>query len=73
MDLNNDGKPDWWGEGYAGLYQKPYQLSCWNKNDPNFAYLSGAQAFPFCELAPARIGADQVIDVTAPDPSASSR
>ena len=35
MDLGNDGKPDWWGEGIAGVCLKPWQFSCWNANDPN--------------------------------------
>lgn len=69
MDLHNDGKPDWWGEGYAGVCQKPYQFSCWNRNDPNFAYLSGAKQIPFRELAQARIAADQVIDGKVLDPT----
>lgn len=29
------GKPNWWGEGIAGVCQKPYQFSCWNPDDPN--------------------------------------
>ena len=33
-DLGNDGKPDWWGEGYVGVCKAPWQFSCWNKNDP---------------------------------------
>jgi spore germination cell wall hydrolase CwlJ-like protein len=66
----NDGKTkSWWGEGYAGVCLKPYQFSCWNKNDPNFAYLSGAKAIPFRELAQARIAADQVIDGKVSDPT----
>jgi spore germination cell wall hydrolase CwlJ-like protein len=66
----DDGKDkSWWGEGYAGVCQKPYQFSCWNKNDPNFPYLSGAKAIPFRELAQARIAADQVIDGRVPDPT----
>jgi spore germination cell wall hydrolase CwlJ-like protein len=66
----NDGKDkSWWGEGYAGVCQKPYQFSCWNKNDPNYAYLSGAKPIPFRELAQARIAADQVIDGKVPDPT----
>ena len=65
-----DGKDkSWWGEGYAGVCQKPYQFSCWNKNDPNFGYLSGAKPIPFRELAQARIAADHVIAGTAPDPT----
>jgi spore germination cell wall hydrolase CwlJ-like protein len=66
----NDGKDkSWWGEGYAGVCQKPYQFSCWNRNDPNFAFLSGAKPIPFRELAQARIAADQVIDGKVPDPT----
>ena len=66
----NDGKEkSWWGEGYAGVCQKPYQFSCWNKNDSNFAFLSGARQIPFRELAQARIAADQVIDGKVPDPT----
>ena len=65
-----DGKDkSWWGEGYAGVCQKPYQFSCWNRNDPNFAYLSGSKAIPFRELAQTRIAADQVIDGKVPDPT----
>jgi N-acetylmuramoyl-L-alanine amidase len=64
----SDGKArSWWGEDYAGVFQAKYQFSCWNKNDPNFAYLSGAKPIPFRELAQARIAADQVIDGKVPD------
>lgn len=69
VDLHNDGKPDWWGEGYTSVCLKPWQFSCWNKNDPNYAYLSGAKAIPFRELAQARIAADLVIDGKQPDPT----
>ncbi|WP_439878845.1 cell wall hydrolase [Pseudomonas prosekii] len=66
----NDGKTNsWWGEGYAGVCLAPYQFSCWNKTDPNFAYLSSANKIPFRELAKARIAADQVIDGKVPDPT----
>jgi N-acetylmuramoyl-L-alanine amidase len=65
-----DGKAkSWWGEGYAGVCQKPYQFSCWNKNDPNYAYLSGGKPIPFREFAQAQIAADQVIDGKVPDPT----
>ena len=69
IDLNNDGKPDWWGEGYAGVCQHAWQFSCWNKNDPNYPFLSGAKPIPFRELAQARIAADQVVDGKQPDPT----
>jgi len=68
-DLHNDGKPDWWGEGYTGVCLAPWQFSCWNKNDPNYPYLSGAKPIPFRELAQARIAADLVIDGKQPDPT----
>ena len=65
-----DGKDkSGWGEGYASVCQKPYQFSCWNKSDPNFASLSGAKQIPFRELAQIRIAADQVIDGKVPDPT----
>ncbi|WP_322616998.1 cell wall hydrolase [Pseudomonas sp. BIC9C] len=66
----NDGKTkSWWGEGYAGVCQKPYQFSCWNRNDPNFAYLSGAKQIPFREFAQAQIAADQVMAGKVSDPT----
>ena len=67
--VNDGNTKSWWGEGYAGVCQKPYQFSCWNKNDPNYAYLSGAKQIPFLELAQARIAADRVIDGKVPDPT----
>ncbi len=66
----DDGKAkSWWGEGYAGVCLAPSQFSCWNKGDPNYPFLSGAQSIPFRELAQARIAADQVIDGKQPDPT----
>jgi hypothetical protein len=34
-DLGNDGKPDWWGEGYRGVCLKKWQFSCWWETSPN--------------------------------------
>jgi N-acetylmuramoyl-L-alanine amidase len=66
----NDGKTrSWWGEGYTGVCQKPYQFSFWNKNDPNFVYLSGAKPIPFREFAQAQIAADQVLAGKVSDPT----
>ena len=44
LDLHGDGKPDWWGEGVAGVCQKPWQFSCWNANDPNRSKLLAVTA-----------------------------
>ncbi len=29
----------WWGNDIIGVCQKPYQFSCWNKNDPSYKRL----------------------------------
>jgi spore germination cell wall hydrolase CwlJ-like protein len=66
----NDGKDkSWWGEGYAGVCQAPYQFSCWNKNDPNYPYLSGAKPIPAAEFAKCKAAAIAVIDGTMADPT----
>ena len=66
----NDGKVrSWWGEGYAGVCQKPYQFSCWNSNDPNYPYLSGAKQIPVAEFAKCQLAAQQVIEGAKPDPT----
>lgn len=65
-----DGKDkSWWGEGYAGVCQKAWQFSCWNKTDPNYQFLIGLKLIPFRELAQARGAVDQVIDGKVPDPT----
>ena len=65
-----DGKAkSWWGEGYAGVCLKPWQFSCWNKNDPNYAYLSGAKPIPAAQYAQALKAADQVMAGSVPDPT----
>jgi spore germination cell wall hydrolase CwlJ-like protein len=66
----NDGKlKSWWGEGYAGVCLAKKQFSCWNPNDANFPFLSGAKQIPAREFARARIAADQVIEGKVPDPT----
>lgn len=66
----DDGKDkSWWGEGYVGVCQKPYQFSCLNRNDPNYQFLSGARQIPFRELAQCRIAAEPVIDGKVQDPT----
>lgn len=57
LDLHNDGKPDWWGEGVIEVCLKPWQFSCWNAADPNRSRIiladRGHAAFDQC-LAVAR-------------------
>jgi N-acetylmuramoyl-L-alanine amidase len=38
-DLRDDGRPDWWGEGYDGVCLARAQFSCWNATDPNYRKL----------------------------------
>lgn len=35
LDLYNDTKPDWWGEGYDGVCLRHWQFSCWWEDSPN--------------------------------------
>jgi spore germination cell wall hydrolase CwlJ-like protein len=66
----NDGKDkSWWGEGYTGVCQAPYQFSCWNKNDPNYPYLSGATPIPKGQINRATEAANAVIDGLVKDPT----
>jgi spore germination cell wall hydrolase CwlJ-like protein len=66
----DDGRAkSWWGEGYAGVCQQAYQFSCWNKNDPNFAYLSGAKPIPPGEYKRALSVALAVMAGVVPDPT----
>jgi spore germination cell wall hydrolase CwlJ-like protein len=34
----------WWGNGIIGVCQKPYQFSCWNRNDPSYQRLINVSA-----------------------------
>jgi spore germination cell wall hydrolase CwlJ-like protein len=66
----DDGKAkSWWGEGYVGVCQKPWQFSCWNSNDPNFPFLSGAKPIPKGEFAMCQLAAQQVIEGVKSDPT----
>lgn len=65
-----DGKSNsWWGEGYAGVCQKAWQFSCWNKSDPNSAYLRGEKAIPFAQFDMAKEAAKAVLETLIPDPT----
>lgn len=63
------GKPNWWGEGYKGVCQAKYQFSCWNANDPNYPYLSGAKPIPKSQLEALKAVARDVMTDKVPDPT----
>jgi spore germination cell wall hydrolase CwlJ-like protein len=69
IDLFNDGKEDWWGEGYVSVCKKPWQYSCWNKNDPNYPYLIGQKVIPPIQYELAKRAAVAVIEGTSADPT----
>ena len=69
MDLHSDGKPDWWGEGYDGVCRAPWQFSCWNRKDPNSAYLRGDKVIQAAQLQRCREVAMAVIAGSEPDPT----
>ena len=69
MDLNKDGKADWWGEGYVGVCQKAWQFSCWNRSDPNSAYLRGEKTIPVAQYDLAKKAAEAVIEGLLKDPT----
>jgi N-acetylmuramoyl-L-alanine amidase len=67
-DLNDDGKPDWWGEGIAGVCLRPWQFSCWNSNDPNHKVIVdagwGTPGFDVCLKVAAGVLGDLLADPT---------
>lgn len=69
MDLHNDGKPDWWGEGYQGVCLAPWQFSCWNKTDANYPYLVGQKLIPAAQFMQCREAAVAVIEGREADPT----
>ena len=68
MDLHNDGKPDWWGEGYRGVCTCKWQYSSWNANDPNSPYLRGDKPIPPAEYLACQDAARMVLEGD-PDPT----
>lgn len=66
LDINNDGKPDWWGEGIQGVCLKPMQFSCWNEGDPVHKRMMAARTF---ELRDCLLAAYGVLIGEEPDPT----
>nr|WP_134600891.1 cell wall hydrolase [Pseudomonas aeruginosa] len=66
---NRAAQPGWWGRAIPTVCQKPYQFSCWNRDDPNFPYLSGAKQIPAAQYLQAREAALVVLAGKQPDPT----
>ena len=44
LKVAREKKRFWWGNSVIQICQKPFQFSCWNKNDPNYRKLLGVDA-----------------------------
>lgn len=53
----------WWGNTIIQVCQKPYQFSCWNKDDPNFRKLLSVEADDLCFATAQRIARRAVYGV----------
>lgn len=42
--LTRAARGGWWGNTIVQVCQKPYQFSCWNKDDPNYRKLLSVDA-----------------------------
>lgn len=42
--INRLKRGGWWGRSVVGICQKPFQFSCWNKDDPNYRRLQAVDA-----------------------------
>lgn len=40
----------WWGDDIESVCKKPWQFSCWNKNDPNLKVITDIQAGTIFEM-----------------------
>jgi len=41
--MNRVAKPRWWGKDVIGVCLKPFQFSCWNKDDPNLNIIQNVE------------------------------
>lgn len=66
--MNRVKRPGWWGRSIPEVCQKPYQFSCWNKDDPNRQKLLLVQptdkVFAECLEIAKRAIAGELADVT---------
>ena len=58
----------WWGNSMIQICQKPFQFSCWNKDDPNYAKLLAISADSPEFVTATRIARRAVLNLL-PDPT----
>lgn len=66
---NRAKRPAWWGKDIISVCQKPWQFSCWNRDDPNYQFLSGLKPIPSAEFEKARQAASSVLEGKQIDPT----
>jgi len=69
LDLGRDNRPDWWGEGIAGVCLKPWQFSCWNAKDPMRPKIEAANSLKLTDCLRACFA---VLTDEEPDPTHGS-
>ena len=66
--MNRVQKGGWFGKTITEVCQKPWQFSCWNKNDPNFPVIQNASKddplFKVCRGVAAAIAENRWPDLT---------
>ena len=65
---NRANDPKWWGGNIVEVCKKPYQFSCWLRNDPNYEKLTTVtlddEAFYACVKAALHVAGDACPDIT---------
>jgi len=61
--LNRVRRGGWWGDSIVSVSQKPYQFSCWNKDDPNYRRVLSVDDQDMHFVTGKRIATRAVLDV----------
>lgn len=61
--MNRVKRGGWWGRTVEEVCRKPYQFSCWNRDDPNFAKMRSVNASDLTFAAARRIARRAVYGV----------
>ena len=70
--LNRVRRATYWGRDVAEVCQKPWQFSCWNRNDPNLPQLLRVDATN-SRFAQALASAEALITLARQDPDSRAR
>ncbi len=68
LRIARDAGTYWWGNSIVQICQKPFQFSCWNKDDPNYRQLLAVDSSDLYFATAARI-ARRAACGALPDPT----